>query len=139
MLLTNHDATVTLCHSKTRELAEVCRRAEILIVAVGRPGLITGNYVRPNATVVDVGVNRVTDRAVFERLFRGNAKREKTFAEKGAVVAGDVHPEVAEIAGAITPVPGGIGLLTVAMLMANTVKAARLRRDLNLTAARQRG
>ncbi len=138
MLLTNHDATVTLCHSKTRELAEVCRRAEILIVAVGRPGLITGNYVRPDATVVDVGVNRVTDRAVFERLFRGNAKREKTFAEKGAVVAGDVHPEVAEIAGAITPVPGGIGLLTVAMLMANTVKAARLRRDLNLTAARQR-
>jgi methylenetetrahydrofolate dehydrogenase (NADP+)/methenyltetrahydrofolate cyclohydrolase len=130
MLLTNHDATVTLCHSKTRDLPEVCSRAEILVVAVGRPGLITRSYVREGATVVDVGVNRISDRAQFEKLFRGNSKREKTFAEKGSVVAGDVHPEVAEIAGAITPVPGGVGLLTIAMLMSNTVKAARMRRGI---------
>ncbi|MGI9104370.1 MAG: bifunctional 5,10-methylenetetrahydrofolate dehydrogenase/5,10-methenyltetrahydrofolate cyclohydrolase [Terriglobales bacterium] len=128
MLLTNHDATVTLCHSKTRDLAAVCRRADILVVAVGKPGLITAAHVKPGATVVDVGINRITERAEFEKFFKGDARREKTFAEKGAVVMGDVHPEVVNIAGAITPVPGGVGPLTIAMLMVNTVQACRMRR-----------
>lgn len=128
MLLLNADATVTVCHSKTQDLAGVCRRADIVIAAIGRPGMITREFVKPGATVIDVGINRVTDRATFDRLFAGNAKREETFRTKGSVVAGDVHPEVAEVAGALTPVPGGVGPLTIAMLMANTVKAAKLRR-----------
>ena len=128
MLLTNANATVTICHSRTRDLAAVCRRADILVAAIGRPGMITREFVKPGATVIDVGINRVTDPAVFARLFAGNAKREETFRTKGSVVAGDVHPEVAEVAGALTPVPGGVGPLTIAMLMSNTVKAAKLRR-----------
>ena len=128
MLLLNANATVTVCHSKTRDLAEVCRRADILVAAIGRAGMITRDFVKPGATVIDVGMNRVTDRAEFERLFPGNPKREETFRTKGSTLVGDVHPNVAEVAGAITPVPGGVGLLTVAMLMANTVRAARLRR-----------
>src|SRR5579872_386400 len=128
MLLLNANATVTVCHSKTRDLAEVCRRADILVAAIGRAGMITRDFVKPGATVIDVGMNRVTDRAEFERLFSGNPKREETFRTKGSTLVGDVHPNVAEVAGAITPVPGGVGLLTVAMLMANTVRAARLRR-----------
>lgn len=128
LLLLNHDATVTICHSKTIGLAEITRQADILIVAVGRAGLVTENWVKPGATVIDVGINRVTDRAKFEDLFAGDAAREKTFAEKGSVVAGDVHPRVAEVAGALTPVPGGVGPLTIAMLMENTVKACRMRR-----------
>jgi methylenetetrahydrofolate dehydrogenase (NADP+)/methenyltetrahydrofolate cyclohydrolase len=130
MLLTHHDATVTVCHSKTRNLADVTRRADILVVAVGRPGLITREFVKPGATVVDVGINRITDKSQFERLFAGNAKREETFRKNGSTVAGDVHPEVAQVAGAITPVPGGVGPLTVAMLMVNTVRAARMRRGI---------
>ena len=128
MLLLNANATVTVCHSKTRDLAEVCRRADILVAAIGRAGMITRDFVKPGATVIDVGMNRVTDRAEFERLFPGNPKREETFRTKGSTLVGDVHPQVADVAGAITPVPGGVGLLTVAMLMANTVRAARLRR-----------
>lgn len=128
LLLLNHDATVTICHSKTIGLAEITRQADILIVAVGRAGLVTENWVKPGATVIDVGINRVTDRTKFEDLFAGDAAREKTFAEKGSVVAGDVHPRVAEVAGALTPVPGGVGPLTIAMLMENTVKACRMRR-----------
>ena len=128
MLLLNANATVTVCHSKTRDLAEVCRRADILIAAVGRPGMITREFVRPGATVVDVGINRVTDAGIFSRLFAGNARREETFRAKGSVVVGDVHPEVVEVAGALTPVPGGVGPLTIAMLMSNTVKAATMRR-----------
>ena len=128
MLLLNADATVTVCHSKTKDLAAVCRRADILVAAIGRPGMITRDFVKPGATVIDVGINRVSDRAVFERLFLGNAKREETFRTKGSVVAGDVHPAVSEVAGAMTPVPGGVGPLTIAMLMSNTVKAARMRR-----------
>jgi methylenetetrahydrofolate dehydrogenase (NADP+)/methenyltetrahydrofolate cyclohydrolase len=119
---------VTVCHSKTHDLPGVCRRADILVAAIGRAGMITPDFVKPGATVIDVGVNKVTDRAEFERLFAGNAKREETFRNKGAVVAGDVHPEVMEVAGAMTPVPGGVGPLTIAMLMANTVRAAKLRR-----------
>jgi methylenetetrahydrofolate dehydrogenase (NADP+)/methenyltetrahydrofolate cyclohydrolase len=128
MLLLNANATVTVCHSKTRDLPDVCRRADILVAAIGRAGMITRDYVKPGATVIDVGMNKVTDRAEFDRLFAGNAKREETFRTKGAVLAGDVHPEVIAVAGAITPVPGGVGPLTIAMLMANTVRAARLRR-----------
>jgi methylenetetrahydrofolate dehydrogenase (NADP+)/methenyltetrahydrofolate cyclohydrolase len=128
MLLLNGNATVTVCHSKTRDLPGVCRRADILVAAIGRAGMITREFVKPGATVIDVGMNQVTDRAEFERLFAGNAKREETFRAKGSTLAGDVHPQVAEIAGALTPVPGGVGPLTIAMLMANTVRAAKLRR-----------
>jgi methylenetetrahydrofolate dehydrogenase (NADP+) / methenyltetrahydrofolate cyclohydrolase len=134
MLLLNANATVTVCHSKTRDLAEVCRRADILVAAIGRAGMVTRGFVKPGAAVIDVGMNRVTDPAEFARLFAGNAKREETFRTKGSVLVGDVHPEVAEIAGAITPVPGGVGPLTIAMLMSNTVKAAKMRRG-NFTAA----
>src|SRR6266705_139763 len=130
MLLLNANATVTVCHSKTDDLPGVCRRADILVAAIGRAGMITREFVRPGATVIDVGMNRVTDAAEFATLFAANARREETFLAKGSVLVGDVHPEVAEIAGAITPVPGGVGPLTIAMLMANTVKAAMLRRGL---------
>src|SRR3989449_4468132 len=128
MLLINGNATVTVCHSKTRDLPGVCRRADILVAAVGRAGMITRDFVKPGATVIDVGMNKVTDQAEFARLFAGNAKREESFRAKGSTLVGDVHPEVAEVAGAITPVPGGVGPLTIAMLMSNTVKAAKLRR-----------
>jgi methylenetetrahydrofolate dehydrogenase (NADP+) / methenyltetrahydrofolate cyclohydrolase len=132
MLLLNGNATVTVCHSKTRDLPEVCHRADILVAAIGRVGMITGEFVKPGATVIDVGTNKVTDPAEFQRLFgtgsAKHAKREQTFRTKGSTLVGDVHPEVAEIAGALTPVPGGVGPLTIAMLMYNTVKAAKMRR-----------
>jgi methylenetetrahydrofolate dehydrogenase (NADP+)/methenyltetrahydrofolate cyclohydrolase len=128
MLLLNANATVTVCHSKTKDLPEVCRRADILLAAIGRAGMITRAFVKPGATVIDVGMNQITERTEFDRFFKGNAKREQTFATKGSTLIGDVHPEVAEVAGAITPVPGGVGPLTIAMLMANTVRAMRLRR-----------
>ena len=128
MLLLNANATVTVCHSKTRDLPGVCRRADILVAAIGRAGMITRDFVKPGATVIDVGMNKVSDRVEFDRLFTGNKKREEIFRTKGSVLTGDVHPEVAEVAGAITPVPGGVGPLTIAMLMANTVKAAKMRR-----------
>jgi methylenetetrahydrofolate dehydrogenase (NADP+)/methenyltetrahydrofolate cyclohydrolase len=131
MLLLNENATVTVCHSKTRDLPEVGRRADILIAAIGRAGMITADYVKPGATVVDVGINKITDRKEFDRFFVGDKKREEAFLAKGATLIGDVHPEVTEVAGAITPVPGGIGPLTIAMLMSNTVKAAMLRRGLS--------
>ena len=132
MLLLNSNATVTICHSKTRDLPAVCRRGDILVAAIGRAGMITRDFVKPGATVIDVGMNKVTDPLEFQRLFgcglTGNAKREQTFKAKGSTLVGDVHPEVAEIAGALTPVPGGVGPLTIAMLMYNTVKAAKMRR-----------
>jgi methylenetetrahydrofolate dehydrogenase (NADP+)/methenyltetrahydrofolate cyclohydrolase len=128
MLLLNANATVTVCHSKTRELAEVCRRADILVAAIGRAGMITPEFVKPGAAVIDVGMNQVTERSEFEKFFKGNTKREQAFASKGSTLIGDVHPEVAEVAGAITPVPGGVGPLTIAMLMSNTVRAMLLRR-----------
>src|SRR5271156_1040953 len=130
MLLLNANATVTVCHSKTRDLPEVCRRADILVAAIGRAGMVTRDFVKPGATVIDVGINRITDRREFDHLFAGNKKREETFLAKGSTLVGDVHPEVAKTAGAITPVPGGVGPLTIAMLMANTVKAAKLRRGM---------
>jgi methylenetetrahydrofolate dehydrogenase (NADP+) / methenyltetrahydrofolate cyclohydrolase len=135
MLLINANATVTVCHSKTRDLPGVCRRADILVAAIGRAGMITSEYVRPGATVIDVGMNKVTERAEFDRLFAGNAKREETFRTKGSTLVGDVHPEVAKVAGAITLVPGGVGPLTIAMLMSNTVRAAKLRRGAMKTAS----
>src|SRR5450631_3075416 len=118
MLLLNANATVTVCHSKTHDLPGVCRRA----------GMITRDFVKPGATVIDVGMNTITDAAEFQRFFAGNAKREESFRKKGTTLIGDVHPEVAEIAGALTPVPGGVGPLTIAMLMFNAVKAAKMRR-----------
>jgi methylenetetrahydrofolate dehydrogenase (NADP+) / methenyltetrahydrofolate cyclohydrolase len=138
MLLLNANATVTVCHSKTRDLPDVCRRADILVAAIGRAGMITRDFVRPGATVIDVGMNKITNRAEFERYFKGNEKREQAFARNGSTLVGDVHPEVAEIAGAITPVPGGVGPLTIAMLMSNTVRAAKLRRaDQSTVVSRQ--
>jgi methylenetetrahydrofolate dehydrogenase (NADP+) / methenyltetrahydrofolate cyclohydrolase len=128
MLLLNANATVTVCHSKTHDLPAVCRRADILVAAIGRAGMITPEYVKPGATVIDVGMNAVTDPAEFQRFFAGNAKREEIFRKKGSTLIGDVHPEVAKVAGAITPVPGGVGPLTIAMLMFNTLKAAKMRR-----------
>jgi methylenetetrahydrofolate dehydrogenase (NADP+)/methenyltetrahydrofolate cyclohydrolase len=128
MLLINANATVTVCHSKTRDLAGVCRRADILVAAIGRAGMITRDFVKPGATVIDVGMNKVSERAEFDRLFAGNAKREESFRAKGSTLVGDAHPNAAEVAGAITLVPGGVGPLTIAMLMANTVNAARMRR-----------
>ncbi len=128
MLLINANATVTVCHSKTRDLREVCRRADILVAAIGRAGMITRDFVKPGATIIDVGMNKVTDSTEFGRLFAGDARRAENFRTKGSTLVGDVHPQVAEVAGAITPVPGGVGPLTIAMLMANTVKAAKMRR-----------
>lgn len=129
LLLLNGDATVTICHSKTVNVSQFTRQADILVVAVGHPGLVTESWVKPGATVIDVGINRVTDPVVFRSLFSGDVRREQAFKEKGFTIAGDVHPRIAEVAGAITPVPGGVGPLTIAMLMANTVKACRMRRE----------
>jgi methylenetetrahydrofolate dehydrogenase (NADP+) / methenyltetrahydrofolate cyclohydrolase len=128
MLLLNENATLTVCHSKTRDLPAMARQGDILVAAMGRPGFVTREFVKPGATVIDVGTNKITDRKEFEKYFAGDAAREKSFAEKGSTLVGDVDPRVAEIAGAITPVPGGVGPLTIAMLMANTVKACRMRR-----------
>lgn len=128
MLLLNANATVTVCHSRTRSLAEVCRRADILVAAIGKAGMITPAFVKPGATVIDVGINTITDPEEFKRFFAGDEKRERNFAENGSILIGDVEPSVAAVAGALTPVPGGVGPLTIAMLMSNTVKAARQRR-----------
>jgi methylenetetrahydrofolate dehydrogenase (NADP+)/methenyltetrahydrofolate cyclohydrolase len=130
MLLLHQNATVTICHSKTRDLGAITRQADILIAAIGRPGFITPEMVKPGATIIDVGINRITERTEFERYFAGNAKREAAFAKRGSTIVGDVHPNAFEVAGAYTPVPGGVGPLTIAMLMANTVRAARMRRGL---------
>jgi methylenetetrahydrofolate dehydrogenase (NADP+)/methenyltetrahydrofolate cyclohydrolase len=128
LLLVHANATVTICHSKTRELPEVARRADIVVAAMGRAAMVTPNYVRPGATVIDVGINRVTDAAEAERLFANFPERLAEFRAKGSALVGDVHPDVASVAGALTPVPGGVGPLTIAMLMSNTVRAACLRR-----------
>ena len=130
MLLLHQNATVTICHSKTRDLGAVTRQADILVAAIGRPGFITPDMVKPGATIIDVGINRIADRAQFDRFFKGNEKREAAFAKLGSVIVGDVHPAAFQVAGAYTPVPGGVGRLTIAMLMANTVRAASMRRGL---------
>ncbi|MGD0939133.1 MAG: bifunctional 5,10-methylenetetrahydrofolate dehydrogenase/5,10-methenyltetrahydrofolate cyclohydrolase [Terracidiphilus sp.] len=130
MLLLHQNATVTICHSRTRNLGAITRQADILVAAIGRAGFITPEMVKPGATLIDVGINRITERAEFDRFFAGNAKREAAFAKNGSVIVGDIDPKAFEIAGAFTPVPGGVGKLTVAMLMANTVRAAKMRRGL---------
>lgn len=130
MLLLHENATVTICHSKTRDLGAMTRQADILVAAIGRPGFITAEMIKPGATIIDVGMNRIDGREEFERFFAGNAKREAAFAKRGSVLVGDVHPAAFEVSGAYTPVPGGVGLLTIAMLMGNTVRAAKMRRGL---------
>jgi len=130
-LLLQRDATVTICHSRTRDLAAVTRTADLLVVAIGRAGLIGRDHIKPGATVIDVGMNRVSDPDEVRKLFGDEAeKRLEVVAKRGATLVGDVNPaEAAEVAGMLTPVPGGVGLLTVAMLMKNTLKAAKLRRQ----------
>ena len=128
MLLLNASATVTVCHSKTADLAAVTRGADILVAAIGRAGYVTEDMVKPGAVVIDVGINRVTDERKVQEFFGDDAGRAATFAKRGSVVVGDVHPEAFRASSAYTPVPGGVGALTIAMLMSNTVKAAKLRR-----------
>jgi methylenetetrahydrofolate dehydrogenase (NADP+)/methenyltetrahydrofolate cyclohydrolase len=130
LLLMHENATVTICHSKTRNLAEITSQADILVAAIGRAGFITADMVAPGATLIDVGINRITERAEFDRFFKGDAQREAVFARRGSVLVGDIDPRAFEMASAYTPVPGGVGPLTIAMLMANTVRAAKMRRGL---------
>ena len=130
MLLLHENATVTICHSKTRDLPAITREADILVAAIGRPGFITPDMVKPGATIIDVGINRLTTREEFDWFFAGDLKREAAFAKRGSTIVGDVHPKAFELAGAYTPVPGGVGPLTIAMLMSNTVRAAKMRRGL---------
>ena len=127
LLLLHRDATVTICHSRTVDLAAVCRTADVLVAAIGRPGFVTPDFVRPGATVIDVGINRVETAAVAETLFAHGTPKRAQFDAKGHVLVGDVHPDVADVAGALTPVPGGVGPLTIAMVLANTVTAAEWR------------
>lgn len=127
LLLLHRDATVTMCHSKTSDLRGICRQADILIAAVGRPGLVTPDFVKPGATVIDVGVNKITDEGIAITLFGEGHPRLELFRRNGSVLVGDVHPRVVEVAGALTPVPGGVGPLTVTMLLMNTLRAARAR------------
>ena len=127
LLLLHRHATVTVCHSKTPDLALVCRQADILVAAIGRPGLVTREFVKPGSTVIDVGMNTVTDVALAHSLFPDGHPRRALFHERGTVLVGDVHPKVADVAGALTPVPGGVGPLTITMLMRNTLRAANAR------------
>jgi methylenetetrahydrofolate dehydrogenase (NADP+)/methenyltetrahydrofolate cyclohydrolase len=131
-LLLQRDATVTICHSRTPELSSVTRQADLLVVAIGRAGFIGRDHIKPGATVIDVGMNKVTDELVARKLFGDEAeKRLEIISKRGYTLVGDVNPaEADEVAGRRTPVPGGVGLLTVAMLMSNTIKAAKLRRGL---------
>jgi methylenetetrahydrofolate dehydrogenase (NADP+)/methenyltetrahydrofolate cyclohydrolase len=130
-LLLQRDATVTICHSRTRDLAAVTREADLLVVAIGRAGLIGREHIKPGATVIDVGMNKVTDESTARRLFGDEAEaRVGVISKRGYTLVGDVNPaEADEVAGLLTPVPGGVGLLTVAMLMRNTLKAAKMRRE----------
>jgi methylenetetrahydrofolate dehydrogenase (NADP+)/methenyltetrahydrofolate cyclohydrolase len=129
-LLLNASATVTVCHSRTLDLAAHTRRADILVAAIGRAGFVTEDMVKPGAVVIDVGINRITDERRFVEFFADDPARRATFTKRGSVVVGDVHPAAFAVSSAYTPVPGGVGALTIAMLMSNTVKAARLRREL---------
>jgi methylenetetrahydrofolate dehydrogenase (NADP+)/methenyltetrahydrofolate cyclohydrolase len=128
LLLMHANATVTICHSKTRDLGDVVRRADIVVAAMGKAGYVAADWIRSGAAVIDVGTNKVTDRKEAERLLRNFPARLEKFHAKGSVLVGDVHPDAVNTAGALTPVPGGVGPMTIAMLMSNTVKAARLRR-----------
>jgi methylenetetrahydrofolate dehydrogenase (NADP+)/methenyltetrahydrofolate cyclohydrolase len=128
MMLLNASATVTICHSRTVDLPSFTRRADILVAAIGRPGFVTPEMVKPGATLIDVGINRITDAAEVARFFPNDQARAEQFARRGSTVVGDIHPAAFALAGAYTPVPGGVGALTIAMLMQNTVTAARARR-----------
>jgi len=140
LLLMHANATVTICHSKTRDLPDVVRRADIVVAAMGKAGFVQPDWIKPatvgssdaggrsGAAVIDVGTNRVTDPKEAERLFQNFPDRLEKFRTKGSALVGDVHPDAINTAGALTPVPGGVGPMTITMLMSNTVKAARLRR-----------
>jgi methylenetetrahydrofolate dehydrogenase (NADP+)/methenyltetrahydrofolate cyclohydrolase len=128
MMLLNASATVTVCHSKTVEIGRYTRDADILVAAIGRPGFVTPEMVKPGATLIDVGINRITDAAEVARFFPGDVARAAQFATRGSTLVGDIHPAAFALAGAYTPVPGGVGALTIAMLMKNTVQAAKARR-----------
>ncbi len=127
MMLLHRDATVTICHSRTRQLAALCADADILVAAIGRACFVTPDFVKPGATVVDVGMNRLDDAATVAALFPEGSRKREQFARSGSVLVGDVHPGVADVAGALTPVPGGVGPLTIALLMKNTLQAANAR------------
>ena len=127
-MLINGSATVTVCHSKTKDLGDITRDADILVAAIGRPGFVTRDMVRPGATLIDVGINRVTCEAELEQFFPRDEARRATFAKRGSTVVGDIDPAAFAVSGAYTPVPGGVGALTIAMLMKNTLTAARVRR-----------
>lgn len=129
LLLLHENATVTICHSKTRDLPGVCRTADILVAAIGRPAMITADYIRPGAAVIDVGINRITNRAEAERIF--DPSRLADFDRRGTLLVGDVNPrDMARLSAAYTPVPGGVGPLTIAMLMRNTIESAERRTGL---------
>ena len=127
LLLLHRHATVTVCHSRTPDLSRVVAEADIVVAAIGRPGFVTRDFIKPGAVVVDVGTTPVSDRAVIERLFPVGSKRREAFERRGQLVVGDVHPDVAEVAGALSPVPGGVGPLTIALLLKNTLLAAQAR------------
>src|SRR5262249_4538098 len=129
-LLLHRNATVTICHSRTKDLAAVAASADLLVAAIGRPAFVTRDFVKPGATVVDVGINPLKNRTDVERIFPAGARARQTFERRGSVLVGDVHPEVAEVAGALTPVPGGVGPLTIALLLRNTLTAAQERLQL---------
>ncbi len=130
LLLIGESATVTVVHSRTKDLPAVCREADILVAAIGRPGMVTGEFVKPGATVIDVGINRVTDEADARNYFGADSRRFARFTEKGSTLVGDVNPRLVQpVAGALTPVPGGVGPLTVAMLLKNTLAAYHARRQ----------
>jgi methylenetetrahydrofolate dehydrogenase (NADP+)/methenyltetrahydrofolate cyclohydrolase len=128
LLLMHANATVTICHSKTRDLGDVVRRADIVVAAMGKAGYVAADWIRPGAAVIDVGTNKVTDANDAERLLKNFPARLEKFRAKGSVLVGDVHPDAVNTAGALTPVPGGVGPMTITMLMSNTVRASRLRR-----------
>jgi methylenetetrahydrofolate dehydrogenase (NADP+) / methenyltetrahydrofolate cyclohydrolase len=128
LLLMHANATVTICHSKTRETADIVRRADIVVAAMGKAGYVQADWIKPGAAVIDVGTNKVTDVGEAERLLKSFPQRIEKFRAKGSVLIGDVHPDALFTAGSLSPVPGGVGPMTITMLMSNTVKAARLRR-----------
>jgi methylenetetrahydrofolate dehydrogenase (NADP+)/methenyltetrahydrofolate cyclohydrolase len=136
LLLLHANATVTICHSRTHNIAEVIRGADILVAAIGKAGYVQPEWIKPGAAVIDVGTNKVSDPEETAKLLRNFPERMEKFRAKGSVLIGDVHPDAVQVAGALSPVPGGVGPMTITMLMSNTVKAARLRRAENAAAAR---
>ena len=140
LLLMHANATVTICHSKTRDLPDVVRRADIVVAAMGRAGYVKADWIKPGAAVLDVGTNTVKDPREAEQLLANFPERLEKFRSKGSVLVGDVHPDAVQTAGALTPVPGGVGPMTITMLMSNTVKAAKMRRGStrNVPASAQR-